>query len=200
MRLDQMRKDILKEVVNIGAGNAAAAFSEMVDEEVKMTVPKVELLILEELPAVTGDEEDSIACIMLTFNGEIGGKILLVLEMDNVEKILQLIFGSEELPDENIQHSALNELGNILSGAYLKAINTFTELDLSQGIPVSAYDMAGAILSSSIIDYSQSEDYILLLETEFILDREKIELYYFFIPEKESLEILFERLERDSGA
>jgi chemotaxis protein CheC len=200
MRLDQMRKDILKEVVNIGAGNAAAAFSEMVDEEVKMTVPEVELLKMEELPAVTGDEEDSIACIMLTFNGEISGKILLVLEMNNVEKILKLIFGSEELPEENIQHSALNELGNILSGAYLKAINTFTELDLSQEVPVSAYDMAGAILSSSIIDYSQSEDHILLLETEFILDREKIELYYFFIPEKESLEILFERLERDSGA
>lgn len=200
MRLDQMRKDILKEVVNIGAGNAAAAFSEMVDEEVKMTVPEVELLKLAELPAVTGDEEDFIACIMLTFNGEISGKILLVLEMDNVEKILQLIFESEELPDEDIQHSALNELGNILSGAYLKAINTFTELDLSQEVPVSAYDMAGAILSSSIIDYSHSEEYILLLETEFILDREKIELYYFFIPEKESLEILFERLERDSGA
>jgi chemotaxis protein CheC len=200
MRLDQMRKDILKEVVNIGAGNAAAAFSEMVDEEVKMTVPEVELLKLEELPAVTGNEEDSIACIMLTFSGEIKGKILLVLEMDNVQKILQLIFGGEELPGEDIQHSALNELGNILSGAYLKAINTFTELDLSQEVPVSAYDMAGAILSSSIIDYSQSEEYILLLETEFSLDREKIELYYFFIPEKESLEILFKRLERDSGA
>jgi chemotaxis protein CheC len=200
MRLDQMRKDILKEVVNIGAGNAAAAFSEMVDEEVKMTVPEVELLKLEELPAVTGNEEDSIACIMLTFSGEIKGKILLVLEMDNVQKILQLIFGGEELPGEDIQHSALTELGNILSGAYLKAINTFTELDLSQEVPVSAYDMAGAILSSSIIDYSQSEEYILLLETEFSLDREKIELYYFFIPEKESLEILFKRLERDSGA
>lgn len=200
MRLDQMRKDILKEVVNIGAGNAAAAFSEMVDEEVKMTVPEVELLELEDLPAITGNEEDCIACIMLTFSGEISGKILLVLEMENVEKILQLIFGSEELPEEDIQHSALNELGNILSGAYLKAINTFTELDLNQDVPVSAYDMAGAILSSSIIDYSQSEDYILLLETEFILAREKIELYYFFVPEKESLEILFARLERDNGA
>ncbi|MFW6273333.1 MAG: chemotaxis protein CheC [Halanaerobium sp.] len=200
MRLDQMRKDILKEVVNIGAGNAAAAFSEMVDEEVKMTVPAVELLRLEELPAVTGDEEDFIACVMLAFEGQISGKILLVLEMDNVEKILKLIFGTEELPEEDIQHSALNELGNILSGAYLKAINTFTELELSQEVPVSAYDMAGAILSSSIIDYGQSEEYILLLETEFILAKEKIELYYFFIPEKESLGILFERLERDNGA
>jgi chemotaxis protein CheC len=200
MRLDQMRKDILKEVVNIGAGNAAASFSEMVDQQIKMTVPRVELLKLEELPAVTGDEEDYIACIMINFSGEIRGKILLVIEMENVEKILKLIFAAEELPDKDIQHSALNELGNILSGAYLKAINNFSELELSQEVPVSAYDMAGAILSSSIIDYSQSEEYILLLETEFILDREKIELYYFFIPEKESLEILFNRLERDSGA
>jgi len=36
------------------------------------------------------------------------------------------------------------------------------------------------------------------LETEFILDKDKVELYYFFIPEKESLDILFKRLEGDS--
>jgi len=200
MDLDQSKRDILKEVANIGAGNAATAFSGMIGQEINMTVPQVELIDIQELPAITGDEEEYIACIMINFSGEISGKILLVVDMENVEKMLKLIFSTDGLPGKEMQHSALNELGNILSGAYLKAINTFTELELSQEVPVSAYDMAGAILSSSIIDYSQAEDHILLLETEFILDKEKIELYYFFIPEKESLEILFERLERGSGA
>jgi chemotaxis protein CheC len=131
---------------------------------------------------------------MINFSGEISGKILLVVDMDNVEKMLKLIFSTDELPGKEMQHSALNELGNILSGAYLKAINDFTDLDLDQSVPAMAYDMAGAVLSSSVIDYSQTEDFILLLETEFIAGEEKLELFYFFIPEKDSLDFLFQRL------
>ena len=200
MKLDQMRKDILKEVANIGAGNAATAFSGMVGQEIDMTVPKVELLDIQDLPAITGDEEEYIACIMINFSGEISGKILLVVDMENVEKLLKLIFSTDELPGKEMQHSALNELGNILSGAYLKAINDFTELDLDQNVPAMAYDMAGAVLSSSVIDYSQTEEQILLLETEFITENDKLELFYFFVPEKDSLDYLFKRLVGDDFA
>jgi chemotaxis protein CheC len=128
MELDQMKQDILKEVANIGAGNAATAFSGMIGQKINMTVPRVELVEIQELPAITGDEEEYIACIMINFSGEISGKILLVVDMENVEKILKLIFSTDDLPGKEMQHSALNELGNILSGAYLKAINDFTDL------------------------------------------------------------------------
>ncbi|SFM01227.1 chemotaxis protein CheC [Halanaerobium salsuginis] len=194
MNIDDNKKDILKEVANIGAGNAATAFSGMIGQKIDMSVPEVELINIQELPAITGDEEDYIACIMINFKGEISGKILLVIDMETVERMLKLIFGTDDLPDKDMQNSALNELGNILSGAYLKAINDFTALDLDQSVPAMAYDMAGAVLSSSVIDYSQTEDYIILLETEFVADQEKLELFYFFIPEKESLDILFARL------
>ncbi|MFW6230053.1 MAG: chemotaxis protein CheC [Halanaerobium sp.] len=200
MDLDQTKEDILKEVANIGAGNAATAFSGMIGQEINMTVPKVELVEIQDLPSITGDEEEYIACIMINFSGEISGKILLVVDMENVEKMLKLIFSTDELPGKEMQHSALNELGNILSGAYLKAINDFTDLDLDQSVPAMAYDMAGAVLSSSVIDYSQTEDFILLLETEFIAGEEKLELFYFFIPEKDSLDFLFKRLVGDSLA
>lgn len=200
MELDQTKKDILKEVANIGAGNAATAFSGMIGQEINMTVPKVELVDIQDLPAITGDEEEFIACIMINFSGEISGKILLVVDMENVEKMLKLIFSTDELPGKEMQHSALNELGNILSGAYLKAINDFTDLDLDQSVPAMAYDMAAAVLSSSVIDYSQTEDFILLLETEFITGEEKLELFYFFIPERDSLDYLFQKLAGGSFA
>src|SRR6056297_3625587 len=198
MNLKPEKKDILKEVANIGAGNAATAFSEMIDHTINMTVTEVEILAIEELTSITGDEEDYIACIMINFEGEISGKILLVIDNKNVEKMLKLVFNTDELPEKKMQRSALNELGNILSGAYLRAINDFTDLNLNQSIPALAFDMAAAVLSSSVIDYSQTEDHILLLETEFTAGDEKLEIFYFFIPEKESLDILFERLEAGS--
>jgi len=200
MNLDKEKKDILKEIANIGAGNAATAFSTMVDQETKITVPRIELMPIDKLPEITGNQEDYIACTLINFDGEISGKILLVLEMENVKKILQLLFGENELPETEIQKSALRELGNILSGAYLKAINIFSDLNLSQGLPAVAYDMAGALLSSSVIDYSQSGDEIILLETEFIISEKKLELFYFFIPEEKSIDILFQHLMGDNLA
>jgi len=198
MNLDKEKKDILKEIANIGAGNAATAFSTMVDQKIDITVPRIELMPIEDLPEITGDQEDYISCTLINFDGEISGKILLVLEMQIVEKILHLMFGEGELPSAEIQSSALRELGNILSGAYLKAINIFSDLNLSQGLPAVAYDMAGAVLSSSVIDFNQSDDEIILLETEFIISDEKLELYYFFIPEEESIDIFFQHLMGDN--
>ncbi|KXS49976.1 chemotaxis protein CheC [Halanaerobium congolense] len=198
MNLDKEKKDILKEIANIGAGNAATAFSTMVDQKIDITVPRIELMPIEDLPEITGDQEDYISCTLINFEGEISGKILLVLEMQVVEKVLHLLFREGELPEDEIQNSALRELGNILSGAYLKAINIFSNLNLSQGLPAVAYDMAGAVLSSSVIDFNQSDDEIILLETEFIISDEKLELYYFFIPEEESIDIFFQHLMGDN--
>lgn len=200
MNLDKEKKDILKEIANIGAGNAATAFSDMVDQKIEITVPRIELMPIEKLTEITGDQEDYIACTLINFDGEISGKILLLLEMDLVDKFLQLLFGEGELPAVEIQSSALRELGNILSGAYLKAINIFSDLNLSQGLPAVAYDMAGAVLSSSVLDYNQSEDEIILLETEFIISSKKMELYYFFIPEEKSIDVFFQHLMGDSIA
>ena len=44
--INNMQYDVLREIGNIGAGNATTALSQMINAKVSMNVPKVELLSL----------------------------------------------------------------------------------------------------------------------------------------------------------
>jgi len=188
-RLNDMHKDALREVGNIGAGNAATAFSQFLDKKIDMSVPSVDILPLSEVPEITGDVEENVFGILLQVEGEAPGSILFVLAEKSVQHLLKLVLKQEvdisELGDVEI--SAVKEIGNILSGAYLNALNQLTGFNLNQSVPGYSHDMAGAILSSSMIPFSEISDYALLIETQFLDGSNEIEGFFFLIPNLGSL-------------
>lgn len=191
-----MKKDALKEVGNIGAGNAATAFSEVLDRKIKIDVPSVEIIPLEEVSTITGDEEDHVAGVLFKVNGDAPGTILFIFPAKTIKYLIKVVMGQTVEPDEmgEIEVSLLKELGNILSGSYLKSIGDMTDLDMIQSVPGFSYDMAGAILSSTMLSASHKCDNVLLIETLFMDGEHKIEGYFFFIPQLESLSIILNSL------
>src|SRR5690554_2625401 len=188
--LNYYQKDALKEIGNIGAGNAATAFAQLLDKKIEMTVPSVDIVPIEEVPEVTGGIEQQVLSVFLKVIGEAPGSILLILSENSTRNLLEMILYKKidlEKIDE-VEISAVKEIGNILSGSYLNAINQMTGLNLFQPIPAFSYDMAGAILSSSMITLSLQSDYALLIETTFINGNSEIEGYFFLMPDPGSLE------------
>ncbi|MDI3546599.1 MAG: chemotaxis protein CheC [Halanaerobiales bacterium] len=198
--LSNLQKDALREIGNIGAGNAATAFAQFLDCKINMTVPSVEILPMTEVPEVTGGSEQRVIGVLLKVIGEAPGKILLLFSEDSIEHLLALVL---DMPIDfqeinEIQVSAIKEIGNILSGSYLNAINQMTGFNLLQTVPAFAHDMAGAILSSSLISLSEESDYALLIETVFINGDHEIEGYFFLIPDPGSLDKILQSLGLDS--
>lgn len=194
--LSSIHKDALKEIGNIGAGNAATAFAQFLDTKIDMTVPFVSIVPMSEVPEVTGDIETKVVSVLLKVMGEAPGSILLILSEASTENLLEMVlFSEQELDDNNeVQVSAIKEIGNILSGSYLNAINQMTAMNLFQSVPAYSHDMAGAILSSSMITISEESDYALLIETKFINGDNEIEGYFFLIPNPGSLEKIIKAL------
>lgn len=194
--LSSIHKDALKEIGNIGAGNAATAFAQFLDTKIDMTVPFVSIVPMAEVPEVTGDIETKVVSVLLKVMGEAPGSILLILSEASTENLLEMVlFSEQELDDNNeVQVSAIKEIGNILSGSYLNAINQMTAMNLFQSVPAYSHDMAGAILSSSMITISEESDYALLIETKFINGDNEIEGYFFLIPNPGSLEKIIKAL------
>ena len=58
-QLNEMYVDVLREIGNIGAGNATTAVSQMLNTKIEMNVPIVKLLTVEEIGSVMGDEEQT---------------------------------------------------------------------------------------------------------------------------------------------
>ena len=81
--INSMYFDVLKELGNIGAGNATTALSKMIDMRINMMVPKVELLEFSELAQVISKEDDPVVGILLEVQSDIAGSMMFFLEIDS---------------------------------------------------------------------------------------------------------------------
>ncbi len=194
--LNDRQKDALREIGNIGAGNAATAFAHFLNKKVEMNVPDVEIIPQEEVAAITGNEMEIIAGILLKIKGEAPGSILFVINENSIKKLFNIIIGQQfdlDNPGE-MEKSALKEIGNIMSGSYLNSINKITGLNLRQSVPAFSYDIAGAILTSGFILSLSCDDHLFLINTHFSCDGQKLQANLFLIPETGSLKIILKSL------
>lgn len=184
--MSQEYYDVLKELGNIGAGNATTALAQMLQCRIDMTVPQVRLLDLKEIGAVMGGEEQIVMGIYLAVEGDITGSIMFLTKKDTakhlVNKLMQMDTG-EEFSEMDI--SALKEIGNIITGAYLNSLSMITGLKIYPSVPDLVIDMAAAILSVPAIEFGVLGDKILLIQTQFI-DEIQLDGYFILIPDVES--------------
>jgi len=181
--------DVLKELGNIGAGNATTALAQMIGSKVDMTVPQVSLLEFHELGSLMGGEEQIMAGINLLIEGDITGSIMFLLKQEAAKHLInQLMPGmgdESSLEFTEMELSALREMGNIIAGSYLNSLASLTNLLIFPSVPDLTIDMAGAILSIPAIQFGTIGDHILLIQTQFI-DDECIEGYFILLPDLDS--------------
>jgi len=182
-----MQLDALKEVSNIGVGNAATAMSELLGKKVDMTVPYVNMVQLEKLINDAG--EDEVVGIIVRVLGEIPGNILIVFQLDVAYSIISLLTGKVEEEISEMGNSVLCEIGNILCGSYMNAISQFTGIKVLPSVPAIACDMMSAILATTFIEAGQYEEYILDIETVFLNElNSDIGTHFYYIPVPGSLQ------------
>lgn len=179
--------DILRELGNIGAGNATTALAQMLQCKVDMSVPKVGLLEFKEVGAAMGGEEQIMAGIYLGVEGDITGSIMFLLEKNSARFLVSKLMGMEIEGDEftEMEFSAMKEVGNIITGAYLNSLSSLTNLKIFPTIPDVTIDMAGAIMSVPAIQFGAVGDRMLLIQTQFF-DEVAIDGYFILIPDMES--------------
>ncbi len=187
--MDDLEFDVLTEIGNIGAGNATTALSQLINTRIDMRVPQVRLLSFAELAEIIGGAETLVAGILLNLEGDINGSMLFVLERNDAKMMVQQLTGFGQ-PGEteftDLDKSALQEVGNIISGAYLSAISSMTNFTISVSVPSLAFDMAGAILSVPAIEFGKMGDTALLIESQFKDLDVDISGYFILIPTVES--------------
>ena len=174
--------DVLKEIGNIGAGNAMTALSQMLNCKVDMKVPQVKLLDFNEVGAMMGGEEQVMVGVFLGVEGDITGSMMFLVEQNSAKHLLHKILGDMVQQDE---FSAMKEIGNIITGAYLNSLSMLTNLTIIPTPPSLTLDMAGAILSVPAIEFGTLGDKILLIQSQFY-DEVEIDGYFILVPDIES--------------
>ncbi|HWQ62174.1 MAG TPA: chemotaxis protein CheC [Negativicutes bacterium] len=191
LKLTTIQLDALKEVGNVGAGNAATALSQIINRKIDMTVPEVAILPLGDVPDVVGGPDVMVAGVFLRVFGPAPSSILFLLPRESAFALVDMLMGRERGTNntlDEMDESALLEIGNILAGAYLNALSFFTKFTLLPSIPALAMDMAGAILSVILAQLGQMGDHALVIETEFTTEGDGgVKGHFFLIPDPGSL-------------
>ena len=91
--VDNMYFDVLREIGNIGAGNAATSLAKMLSTKVDMKVPRVELLDFKEVGDAMGGAEQIMAGIYLAVDGDIHGSIMFLLEEKSAHVLVSKLMG-----------------------------------------------------------------------------------------------------------
>ena len=197
--VNSMYFDVLKEIGNIGAGNATTAIATMLNLTIDMKVPKVELKAVEDLGSAICPEEETIVGIFLEVQNDISGSMMFLLKLDSahylVNRLMGGMGGSEDTAAEfsEMELSAMKEIGNIIAGSYLSALSTMTNLVITPSVPYISVDMAAAILSVPAIQFGQFGDNALLIETEFG-DDVMMEGYFILLPDEDSYDKILQSL------
>lgn len=192
--LNDMQFDVLKEIGNIGAGNATTALAKMLNIKVDMSVPNVALLPFSEIASVVGSEEDIVVGILIGLEGEVNGMMMFLFDMKSAHHLVNSLMMRDIHEQEDsgdmssfseMDMSALNEIGNIVSGSYLNALASLTGLKMICSIPSLTVDMVGALLSVPAAEFGKYGDKMLMIQSEFGED-DFVTGYFLLIPELES--------------
>lgn len=201
--ITDMHLDVLKEIGNIGAAHAATSLSQLLDRKIDMHVPNVELVSFDEMFDLAGGAEAIVAGIFLRIEGDLSGSMFFVLPIKSANHFIKrlvgdatLDFGAQELPEMGV--SAMQELGNILSGSYLSALSDFTGLKIYPTVPSLSVDMVGAIVSFGLIEVSHYSDEVIVIDTQIREEGEEgstsIDGHFFLLPDPSSYLTIFRSL------
>lgn len=188
--------DVLSELGNIGAGNAATALASMLQCKMDIMVPKVRLLGFQDVCSALGGEEQIMAGIDMMVEGDITGSIMFLLDEASAHTLITKIMGmptEQEHSLTEMELSALKEIGNIITGAYLNSLATLTNMKILPSVPYVSIDMAGAILSVAAIEFGIVGDKILMIETQ-MMDESSINGYFMLMPDLESYDKILSSL------
>ena len=184
---------VLKEIGNIGAGNATTALSTMLNVKMDMSIQ------FKDISTIIGSEDQTVVGILLGLEGDIDGMMLFIFDTKSAHHLVNsLMLQNDDVVDESadftdMEMSALNEIGNIASGSYLTAISSLTKLNIIATVPQMTIDMIGALLSVPASEFGKYGDKLLLIQTQFG-ELDFVKGYFLLIPELESYDKILRSL------
>ena len=196
-KFSAMQIDVLKEIGNIGSGNACTALAMLLNTFVDMTVPSIRFLDFESVKEFLGGGESEVLGIRIGVKEDLTGMMFHIVKKQFAERIINTFYPKEldTLNDLNdMDLSVLSEMGNITSGAYANALASLSNMKVDIMTPEYHVNTIEEILQIPLKEYAEVGDKILVVDEQFIMGDEKLTSHMLLILDGGSLHKLFERL------
>jgi chemotaxis protein CheC len=199
-KLQHLQLDALREVANIGAGHAATALSQLTQRRIMVSVPDIQVARLEDVPELLGDPEEVVAAVLMHMLGDLTGRTLLIFPRRSAMRLAEILLGRAQGSSHvfgELEQSAIKEVGNILSAAYLNALSDFMGMMLLPSVPSLVIDLSAAVLTSAYMNFGNDRDYVFSIQTAFSMEKEELDGlggHFLLLPDVASLELILQGL------
>lgn len=196
-QLSSLEIDTLREIGSIGTGNAATALSQMLNREVRITLPEVRIMEYNEAIEWIGGPEAVTAGVLVKMSGQISGIMLSVQNLEFVNLVMGSMFSEYVDSFESLGElgqSGMVEIGNIMISTFINALAGLAGIQVNLTVPAFAVDMQGAILTVPMAEYGGMSDYLMTIGGNFVCDGKQVPCRLLLSPDLRSLNFLLRKL------
>lgn len=191
-------KDVLKEVGNIGGGNALTSLSMMLDRSLVLEVPKCHVVARDEAGSLLKDPESLYVGISMTMTGTVDFILVLLMNRQFTELVVDTLDPDEPIEDvrslTDMQKSALSEVGNIMGNSYVTAMGSLLDLRIDVSVPRVVVDEGHDVLKGFLDGHAVKLDRLLLINSAFKTEDKTLESCMLLCPTDESLSAILDKL------
>lgn len=195
--MNLLELDVMKEISSIGTSHAATSLSKLLQKEVRISIPEVNVLGYDETVSRIGEIEELVTATLVQMSNEVNGLMLFIFKLDLANVVLEKLIGrrydSFEQMDE-LDYSALEEVGNIIICSYVNAFTQLVGVEIDLSVPSSTLNMLGGILTVPMAEYGYETDKLMYINAEFIMDGRKLSDGLLMLPDIDSLNSILEKL------
>ena len=197
--LKESQLDAIREVANIGAGHAATALSGMTNRTIMIAVPEVNVRPLEDVAELFGSADAVISAVLMHMMGDLTGRTMILFPSESARNLCDILMRRAPGTTQEfgpMEQSGLKEVGNILVSAYLTALSDFMGMMLVPSVPSLVIDQAGAILTTTYLNFGHDRDYVFCVETAFQVAgaSEQLHGHFLLLPDLPSLRAIFDAI------
>jgi chemotaxis protein CheC len=188
--LDELERDALTELVNIGVSRAAVSLRKMAGKQVLLSVPSVEIVPQDTAAALIGQRESAdLVAVRLEFVGSFSGQALLVFPEDKSLELVRVLVSDHADAAEvaSLKDEALVETGNVILNGCLGTIANLLKQSLQMSLPSVIYG-DGKVLFNVV--KGEKAGLVLFLYINFSVEDRNIRGYIAMIMDLPSLATL----------
>lgn len=196
-QLTSMELDTVREIGSIGTGNAATALGQLLEKQVRITLPEVRIMGYNEAIDWIGGPEAVTAGVLVGMSGQMSGVMLSVQKLEFINLVLETMLDTrvEDYGElDELSQSTLIEVGNILISTFINALSGLSGISVNLTVPAFAVDMQGAILTVPMAMYGGTSDYLMTIGADFICDNQQVPCHLLLSPDVRSLNFLLAKL------
>lgn len=173
IKINEEEIEFLREIINIGSGNAATALEQLLGAAINVEIPDVRIISPAQLSALIGSLNRPVMGVKISIVGDIKGNMFFIV-LDEDKSSLKALAESARPGAGKIKsdqdYSAVEEISNIVAGVFLYSIHDFCGLNAYHTVPDSRTDMLLSLIDESIAARTKGNSEFVMVENIFQID------------------------------